>query len=1263
MSDDVASDEENWLPTQAGGIRDVIVWEGTGGARYLASGGQDGSVRIWEADSGAPVGGPLVGHTAAVQALGCWEEYPAPGIVSAGTDGWICLWDPVAGILTRRMEKDDSDSVMSLACWSTPKGRRVVSGSYGGNIQVWDPDSGSSVGDLLSGHTGPVTKLTCWKEPGGAIRIASGSDDSSVRIWDPEDGVLISGPLRGHSSSVEALAYYLGDDGRIRLVSGSQDGTVVIWDPETGAVLKGPLMVCPEGVWALHCWTEASGGARLVTGDVTGTIRFWNPDTGTPLAEPMHGPPSPLRVLRQWTTAGGPRLASASVDGIVQIWDVEAGEQVREIATGHKGSVWALAAWRTQDESPRLAFAGSDGIVRVCDPDTGTIVGQAAERHGPGVWALTCWQEASGQFKLASGSLNGTIRAWDPESGASVGISVERHSASISTLVAWRDRNGAFRIASGGDDSVVQLWDPRTWTVIGSPITAHKGAVTGLVAWNDPSGATRIISVGADCVIRMWDPETGTALGQTVLGNTTPWSICCYQGNQGTRVAVGAYDGSITLWDPSTGDIGDPLPGHRSAVMALVSWQRPDGSVRIASGATDGVKIWDPNAKVCVGQLFSGELAMVRALVCWLAEDGSIRLASAGDDGKVRLWDPDKGLALRTVEVGGVKIWGLSDEPATVDLLERGVLVEAIASQLRFSANASSEPNAGPAVVTIEGPWGCGKTTLMELVRSKLDYSGQLGTDEDAQSRRMTVREAMQALRSVPVQKPGANRTQTQTSTRGIVTAWFNPWAHQSGQQIWAGLTHAIMAAAEPVLFPTEQQRERYWLGHNLKRLDRHSLRRTLRLRIMSPLLGAALVAVALPLTISLVELGRALPLLGYRVNAAAVALIVPVAFLVAGFFHTWFRYHWGAAANYLPADLFCGPVTDSAMLGDSRDPLLVTDPLRQAARGSLYLHQHDVKTVLSDIAAAGYHLTVFVDDLDRCSPATTAEVFEAINLFLSGLNSDGLSASFIVGIDPEVIAAHLDQIYSNLNTIQVDQWPGSDPSVGWTYLRKFVQMPVAVPQIPDRALKSFMSSVTGGIGLGMHPSTFEGTTLDTAAVSIPSDQAKAKLPASQRTRSDQQSARRVTSLPPSPVQTIPWRSMEQHPMVQDLMRRRLLARPERSVREAKRFLNVWQLYERVLARLDPLQDASSEIQRACRLVILAEIITRWPSLQRSLLRRVNARNGLQLLAAAVGDEDWARAIEELGLGSQPDGTLRDLRSLLIEFDGTEVANLAAALT
>ncbi|HEX6683098.1 MAG TPA: P-loop NTPase fold protein [Candidatus Limnocylindrales bacterium] len=568
------------------------------------------------------------------------------------------------------------------------------------------------------------------------------------------------------------------------------------------------------------------------------------------------------------------------------------------------------------------------------------------------------------------------------------------------------------------------------------------------------------------------------------------------------------------------------------------------------------------------------------------------------------------------------------------DLLGRRALAGALAQKLYDHVTGPKDIDPGPTVVTVEGPWGCGKSTLLDLIR---DHFPDPPTTAPAAAR-LTVRAASRMLRDGQPPAPPSSRA---AAPRGVVTAWFNPWAHQSGEQVWAGLVAEIIQAARPVLYPTENARERYWLGRNLTRIDRYAVRRTLHRRMLSPELTLGALGVVASFVIAVAELETTVNLVGLKMPTATMALLVASTFLLVGAVHTGWRYLRGAAARFLPGELFHGPMTvapdvDGNAPGSQAEGL--ADPLRRARAGSLYLHQHDVSELITDLDHAGYELIVFVDDLDRCRALTTAEVFEAINLFLAGFvaerrstgrdspdnpdNAGGnLHARFVIGLDPVVVAGHLDRVYADLYDADT-ALDAEDPGPGWAFLRKLVHLPVLVPQISDEEMFRIVDQIAG-----IH-----------------------------------------TPNPASP--TIPAQTggggwlLQRDPQVQAMVRARLTAQPDRSIREATRQLNLWEFYERILTITTPLQDDGPRRERSQHLVVLAEIVTRWPALQRFLHRRHGTRTGLQLLAAAAAnDDEWSEAATLVFAGHAHAGpALASLRRLLLDHHGVDVAALGARL-
>ena len=68
-----------------------VTWTAIGG-RLAVSGGDDGTVRVWDLAAGQPLGEPLTGHYSLVYEVAVGELDGRPIAVSGGDDGTVRRW-------------------------------------------------------------------------------------------------------------------------------------------------------------------------------------------------------------------------------------------------------------------------------------------------------------------------------------------------------------------------------------------------------------------------------------------------------------------------------------------------------------------------------------------------------------------------------------------------------------------------------------------------------------------------------------------------------------------------------------------------------------------------------------------------------------------------------------------------------------------------------------------------------------------------------------------------------------------------------------------------------------------------------------------------------------------------------------------------------------------------------------------------------------------------------------------------------------------
>jgi Predicted P-loop ATPase len=124
-------------------------------------------------------------------------------------------------------------------------------------------------------------------------------------------------------------------------------------------------------------------------------------------------------------------------------------------------------------------------------------------------------------------------------------------------------------------------------------------------------------------------------------------------------------------------------------------------------------------------------------------------------------------------------------------------------------------------------------------------------------------------------------------------------------------------------------------------------------------------------------------------------------------------------------------------------EEILAKFKTEEKTRTEIKKFRDDFKQLLEDSKVE--NVVVFIDELDRCSPDTVLDVFEAMRLFLF---VDGMS--FIIGADERLIQYAIKTKYKEV--------PGNNLDIGKEYLEKVIQYPVTIPQLNHAEVNQYLA-------------------------------------------------------------------------------------------------------------------------------------------------------------------------------------------------------------
>ncbi|EMC91256.1 hypothetical protein BAUCODRAFT_39412 [Baudoinia panamericana UAMH 10762] len=578
----------------------------------LASGGEDGKIRIWDLHKRKSVA-TLDAHVSVVRSLRYSPESTL--LLSVNRDKTAILWD------AKTWQQRSTVAILEgvEAAGFIQEGRLFYTGGETSNIRLWKTDDGSEVTEEQKHGTETEAVLDVLHHPGLPFLLSVHADQTLLlhsldplaslldkttaqqipslpilrRISGTHDEVIDLAYIGTHRSHL-ALATNLEDVRIIALESSTADGQQAYFGADV-ALLKGhsDIIITLSVDWSGH-W--------LATGAKDNSAKLWRLDpknadydcyaTFTGHAEsigavalPCASPPVQSKEYTSPLEYPPKYLITGSQDKTVKRWDIsnQPGRAPRAAYTrkAHDKDINAIAT-SYSPSTPLFASASQDRTVKIWDVETGESIG-VLRGHKRGVWsvafsppgspALTTAESggaSSAKGMIVTGSGDKTVRIWSL-SDYSCLRTFEGHVNSVLKTVwlpasqAGKGRNNrGVQVASAAGDGLVKVWDAQSGECAAT-LDNHTDRVWALAVKPQPVLSVEEVKTQDIQDTPMQDEEEDSGFGSS--------------GHAGTLELVsGSADSTLTFWHDTTASTA--LAATRQATQRIEQDQELQNYIR-----------------------------------------------------------------------------------------------------------------------------------------------------------------------------------------------------------------------------------------------------------------------------------------------------------------------------------------------------------------------------------------------------------------------------------------------------------------------------------------------------------------------------------------------------------------------------------------------------------------------------------------------------------------------------------------------------------
>jgi WD40 repeat protein len=414
----------------------AIAW----GGEHIVAAGDDGVIRDWDL-SQEKLSPPreLIGHRGVITSLAANPATPAQ-FASGGADGTVRLWNVNDGQELRSVQHGapvlavafapDGKTFLSSGggkaptIWSAADGKRIVEmkqagrpvrsvraaafaydGSriviaYHGGLGLFDTGTGTPLDQISRDETAFDSIVFC-----GQTRIVAGRFGSAGQLWDTGGQWTLDRTIGGESQAspftdrVTALDF--SPDGRLLAAGGGQpsrQGEIVLLNPADGAIVRRLDDIHSDTVF---CVRFSPNGRQIASGAADKFVRITDVATGK-ITRALEGHTS--HVLGVAWSHDGRIIASAGADNTLRFWDIAGTASPVVVSDFEK----ELTSVNFLGRNPIVVTTGGEPRLRVTDLSGRNV--RTLEGSNDFIYAAR--PSADGALIVAGGQ-DGILRIWD----------------------------------------------------------------------------------------------------------------------------------------------------------------------------------------------------------------------------------------------------------------------------------------------------------------------------------------------------------------------------------------------------------------------------------------------------------------------------------------------------------------------------------------------------------------------------------------------------------------------------------------------------------------------------------------------------------------------------------------------------------------------------------------------------------------------------------------------------------------------------------